>query len=563
MRKALLATITLAIAALACSSTSASPKATVPVVTLPAPTLAAPLPMPTTEQTSLIPVAAERFDAGVEGWYGWAEEETLSEIAQDSTGQLLWSVELAPEKAAALIHEWPALAEADGLTMRLTSLDRSAVLVLGVQEADESSYNLMLPLSAGETVEYTIPFTGLGLDVNGKDENGQLDVEQIVFLGLVDISSFLAAPRPNRVTIEEIVLWKGTVAPFDLSCGASALTPSSTDFRTGVDANFVPQGEKQEHGFWVDDQRVDPIRLLAANGADAFRIRLWVGEKGESKLTYATDVARRAQEAGMHPYLVLFLSEDWTDINKQPAPAAWADLSIDERAVAIRDYARETAQHFIDQGIDLDFYEIGNEIDYGICGIFADTTHPRDVASLQTEIWPDEACLIQAAIDGVREADPDARFLLHIANSWDPVFAVEFFRTMTDSGVTYDYVGLSYYPSAFGKATADRFCVTLNQLSTEIGKPIIIAETAYPAEPPTGGMFGDWRRPLPGYPMSPEGQAWWLKDLLAGMRTRDDVIGIYYFSPEFWFSGELWSPFALFDSEGKARPAIASFNIWR
>jgi hypothetical protein len=63
--------------------------------------------------------------------------------------------------------------------------------------------------------------------------------------------------------------------------------------------------------------------------------------------------------------------------------------------------------------------------------------------------------------------------------------------------------------------------------------------------------------------MSPEGQAWWLKDLLAGMRTRDDVIGIYYFSPEFWFSGELWGPFALFDGEGKARPAIASFNTWR
>jgi arabinogalactan endo-1,4-beta-galactosidase len=563
VRKALLATITLALAALACSSTSTSPKTTVPVVTLPAPTLAAPPPRPTTEQASLIPVATERFDAGVEGWYGWAEEGALSEIAQDSTGQLLWSVELATEKAAALIHEWPALAEADGLTIRLTSLDRSAMLVMGVQEADESNYNLMLPLSAGETVEYTIPFTGFGLDVNGKDENGQLDVEQIVFLSLVDISGFLAAPRPNRVTIEEIVLWKGTVALFDLSCGASVVTPSNTDFRTGVDANFIPQGEKTRHGFWVGDQRVDPVELLAANGADAFRVRLWVGEKGESKLAYATDLARRAQELGMHPYLVLFLSEDWTDVNKQPAPAAWADLPINERADAIRDYARETAQHFIDQGIDLDFYEVGNEIDYGICGIFADTTHPRDVASLQAEIWPDEACLIQAAIDGVREADPDARFLLHIATSWDPAFAVEFFRTMTDSGVTYDYVGLSYYPSAFGKATADRFCVTLNRLNTEIGKPIIIAETAYPAEPPTDGMFGDWRRPLPGYPMSPEGQAWWLKDLLAGMRTRDDVIGIYYFSPEFWFSGELWSPFALFDSDGKARPAIASFNTGR
>lgn len=519
--------------------------------------------MPTAAPALLTPVAAERFEANVEGWHGWAEEGLLSEATWDPTGQLLWSVELVPEKAAALIHEWPALTEADGLTVRLASLDRAAMLVLGVQEADESSYNLVLPLSAGETIEYTIPFTGLGLDVNGKDENRQLDVDQLISLNIVDISSFIAAPSPNRVTIDEIVLWKGKVTPFDLACGPSAPATPNADFRTGIDANFIPQGEKPKHGFWVGEQRVDPVEFLAANGADAFRVRLWVGEKGESKLAYATDMARRAQEAGMRPYLVLFLAEDWADVNKQTAPTAWADLSIDERANAIRDYARETAQHFIDQGIGLDFYEIGNEIDYGICGVFADATHPRDVASLRSKIWPDEARLIQAAIDGVRKADPDARFMLHIATGWDPSFAVEFFQAMTDLGMTYDYVGLSYYPSAFGIATADRFCVTLDRLSAEVGKPIVIAETAYPAEPPTGGMFGDWRRPLPGYPMSPEGQAWWLKDLLAGMHARDDVIGVYYFSPDFWFSGELWGPFALFDGEGQARPAVASFATER
>jgi arabinogalactan endo-1,4-beta-galactosidase len=558
MRHALLATIILALAALACSSTSTALPTSAPVATL-----AAPPPMPTAERASLTPIAATRFDAGIEGWHGWAEKGTRSETAQDSTGQLLWSVELAPEKAAALVHEWPALAEADGLTIRLASLDRSAMLVLGVQEADGSSYNLVLPLSAGEIAEHTIALAGFGLGADSKDENDQLDVEQIVSLNLIDISSFISAPSPNRIAIDEIVLWKGTIAPFDLSCGASAPTTPDTDFRTGVDANYTPQGEKPKRGFRVGNQRVDPIELLAANGADAFRVRLWVGEKGESKLAYATDMARRAQEAGMRPYLVLFLSEDWADINKQPAPTTWADLPIDERADVIHDYARETAQYFINQSIDLDFYEIGNEIDYGICGVFADTTHPRDVASLQTDIWPDEARLIQAAIDGVREADSDARFLLHIAAGWDPIFAVEFFRTMTDLDVTYNYVGLSYYPSAFGKVTADRFCVTLDRLSAEIGKPIIIAETAYPAESPTGGMFADWRRPLPGYPMSPEGQAWWLRDLLAGMRARDDVIGIYYFGPDFWFSGELWGPFALFDDEGRARPALASFAAGR
>jgi hypothetical protein len=52
-----------------------------------------------------------------------------------------------------------------------------------------------------------------------------------------------------------------------------------------------------------------------------------------------------------------------------------------------------------------------------------------------------------------------------------------------------------------------------------------------------------------------------LADLLAGMQKRDDVVGVYYFSPEFWFSGELWRPFALFDGEGHARPALESFSI--
>jgi arabinogalactan endo-1,4-beta-galactosidase len=77
-------------------------------------------------------------------------------------------------------------------------------------------------------------------------------------------------------------------------------------------------------------------------------------------------------------------------------------------------------------------------------------------------------------------------------------------------------------------------------------------------------MFEEWRHPLPDYPLTPEGQAWWLADLLATMYNRGDVLGVYYFGPDFWFSGELWGPFALFDSKGEARPAMASFDIeWR
>ncbi len=379
--------------------------------------------------------------------------------------------------------------------------------------------------------------------------------------GILRVLSFTSAPRPNHVLIDEIVLWNGTPAMPDLACAGLDSAASSEHFRVGVDANYVTQGEKADHGFWIDGKRVDPLDLFAVNGANAFRVRLWVGEEGESRLEYAVNLAYRAQQAGLRPYLVMFLSEEWSDVNKQPAPARWADLTLDEQVRIVQQYTRETEQHFIDRGVLIDLYEIGNEIDYGICGVFADETQPRDPASLRSAIWPDQARLLQAAIEGVREADSEARFLLHIANSWSPEFASAFFQAMTDFGVEFDYVGLSYYPSSMGLPVAIRFCDTLNRLHTDIGKPIIIAETAYPAELPIGGMFGDWRRPFPGYAFTPEGQAWWLRDFLAGMRARGDVVGVYLFSPEFWFSGELWGPFALFDSKGEARPAIGSFNI--
>lgn len=73
---------------------------------------------------------------GTEGWQTWAQEGAISEIEWDPAGQLLWSVESAPERIAGLVWEWNALAGADGLTLRLTSLDRSALLLLSVLEAN-------------------------------------------------------------------------------------------------------------------------------------------------------------------------------------------------------------------------------------------------------------------------------------------------------------------------------------------------------------------------------------------------------------------------------------------
>lgn len=545
---------------LSLSLSACTPLATPAIETVPAPLmekLPRRTPITTASQQEL---AVDRFDQSAEEWVGFAQDGALSEVDQSPVGGLLWSIEVIPERIAVLNRDWSALAEADGLTIKLTSLDRAALLILGVHETDGSAYSVVLPLEHGDLTLYSVAYEEFGLLADSEDENGRLDPEQLISLSLVDFTGYISSPGPNRVLLEEIVLWEGAPDRTNITCLILEGVEGPQGFRVGVDASFVAVGEQQGHSFWVGDDRVDPLELFAANGANAFRLRLFVGEKGESKLDFATEMAKRAVPIGLKPYLVLFLSDDWADVNKQPALAEWADLSLEERAEAIRKYSYETVQHFIEQGITMDFYEIGNEIDYGIAGVFADTKHPRDPRNLRQSIWVDEAFLIKAAIEGVRIADPEAKILLHIATSWSPDFASAFFQAMIDLGVDYDYVGLSYYPSAFGSLTAIQFCVTLDRLSAEVGKPIIIAETAYPSEPPTGGLFHDWRRPVYGYPLTPEGQAWWLMDVLEAMRDRGDVMGVYIFSPSFWFSGELWGPFALFNSEGRARPAVASLR---
>ncbi|MGC4030643.1 MAG: glycosyl hydrolase 53 family protein [Tepidisphaeraceae bacterium] len=139
--------------------------------------------------------------------------------------------------------------------------------------------------------------------------------------------------------------------------------------KLGVDANYAADMAAKGKSWTSAGKAVDPIQTLG-RGAGHFRVRLWVGENGFNQLKYATETARRAQAAGMKPMVVLFLSEDWADFVKQPVPKVWAKLGQGEKLAAIEAYAEQIAKHFAAEKIDVDTFEIGNEIDFGICGVF-------------------------------------------------------------------------------------------------------------------------------------------------------------------------------------------------
>ena len=214
-------------------------------------------------------------------------------------------------------------------------------------------------------------------------------------------------------------------------------------------------------------------------------------------------------------------------------------------------------------GVDIDTFEIGNEIDFGICGEFEEEW-PRRVSLefMRTQVWPRMVPILKAAEAGVLKAQPKAKFILHLSQ-WNNVdYCIPFWQAMLAAEVQLDYPGLSYFPSSAKEPVQRPF----NFLRAQAGKivealhkPVLICETGYPAAANFGGQFAEWNLPAEGYPLSDDGQAKWIADLAAVIRHDPEFAGVFYWSPE-WYNGGLWDAFALFDSHGVARPGVRSFT---
>ena len=113
------------------------------------------------------------------------------------------------------------------------------------------------------------------------------------------------------------------------------------------------------------------------------------------------------------------------------------------------------------------FYEIGGELDIG------------GFAGTSREDWTAQAPLLKAAIDGVKEADPNAKILLHLANSYDANLVENFLNTMKIYGVNFDYLGFTYYPSAYVEWNNNNLINCVNK-ATAYGKKVIIVEFGFP-----------------------------------------------------------------------------------
>ena len=182
-----------------------------------------------------------------------------------------------------------------------------------------------------------------------------------------------------------------------------------------------------------------------------------------------------------------------------------------------------------------------------------------------TSNWTNLALLLREASTACREICPNAKIIIHIERSGNKALVQKFYQNITDFGVDYDIIGLSYYPHWHG--TISSLENTLNMLTiNHPEKDVMIVEFGYNNNwYPTDATY-DFTST---YPATPEGQANITADLITMLNKHKQVTGLYWWFPEeneATYTGILsgWTNRGLFDNKtGQALPALYKLKNFR
>lgn len=320
---------------------------------------------------------------------------------------------------------------------------------------------------------------------------------------------------------------------------------------------------------WVTTQTFPELR---ANPPDQWYKFPWRNEYW-SCLEVSGALLREAADIGFRQQAVLFLSHMTAHAGQQFRPPEWAGLSEDAVAAKIEEHAKNVASYYKSLGLSIEVFEIGNETDFGLCGVQLGDTVPvppgvdpvNDPAWMRDNVWTLMAPMMKAAIRGVREVYPTSKILLHVAGfgySNNNVAPKGFFQSMIDLGVQFDIAGLSYPYMHAGNAVPQPYFKQTEFLGTldfiaNLGKAVQIVEFDYP-----NASTGMIHAAPAEYPFTPNGQAAFITDFSAAVRGK--VEAIHYWYPD-WYPGfdsthpELENC-GLFSALGAGLSALEVFN---
>ncbi len=298
------------------------------------------------------------------------------------------------------------------------------------------------------------------------------------------------------------------------------------DFIFGMDVSSVIAEENSGVKYFdFDGNEADLFRVLADNGINYIRVRVWNDPwdtdgngfgGGNCDIANAVEIGKRATAAGQKLLVDFHYSDFWADPGKQMVPRAWKGMEIEEKTEAVYEYTKDCLMQLKEAGVDVGMVQTGNETNGALCG---------------ETIWFNIQYLMQAGARATREVYPDALVALHFANPEKAGSYATYAKKMDYYKVDYDVFATSYYPYWHG--TLDNLSAVLTEIADTYGKKVMVMETSYAWTDADSDFSGNTISGGSGivkdYPFSPQGQANCIRNITDTVVNRTPAgIGVVY-----------------------------------
>ncbi|MFF9335345.1 glycosyl hydrolase 53 family protein [Streptomyces albogriseolus] len=335
----------------------------------------------------------------------------------------------------------------------------------------------------------------------------------------------------------------------------------------GADISSLPKSEDRGGVYRTASGSVgDPLAILRSSGMNYARVKVWVNPAdGYNDKTHVLALAKRVKARGMKLLVDFHYSDAWADPGKQTKPAAWAGHGYEQLKKDVYDHTYDVLNALEAQGTTADMVQVGNEINGGMLWNEGSTSN-----------WPQLAGLLNSGYAAVKAVSPSTSVALHLAEGGDRDGTRWWFDRAVSHGVRFDVIGLSYY--GYWHGTLHDVQTTLDDAAARYGRPVFVAETAYPfrldSEDALENIIDRESELVPGYPATPAGQTRWMNDVAAVVEAVPGGRGLGVFHWEATWtarpgngwdpadpsSGNGWENQALFDYDDRALPAMEWFR---
>ena len=351
--------------------------------------------------------------------------------------------------------------------------------------------------------------------------------------------------------------------------------------------------------FYQDGVSGDLVDILAKNGVNAARFRLWLDPYSKAGEPYGGGTCDlncvirhcKTRKGTWHALSAGFALQRFLVRSGSAAlrQKAWAGLNETELVEHIYTYTRETLHSLKAAGLQPDMVQVGNEITNGMLWPLARLSDPE--SGKHRTGYETLSLFVNAGCQAVRDTC-SAKIMLHLERSGDNAVWREWFDEVLARGADFDVIGASYYPYWHGNF--ENLKANLNDMIARYQKDVMVVETAYaftsehfdPTQSGAKLVINNSLKCFDGsdapYPLSLEGQRQFVKELLHLVRDLDNGHGkgVYYWEPAWlplpgstWASeaartymneqdkpgGNEWANQCIFDYAGNATPALKEF----